>query len=41
MMMIKERPEGGCITEREKRESEAHKGKPKGTLESESRNAIL
>ena len=30
-----------CITKREKAESEAQRGKPKGTLESESRNAIL
>ena len=29
-----------CITKREKAESEAQKGKPKGTLESEIRNAI-
>ena len=31
---------GVCITKREKAESEAQKGKPKGTLESEIRNAI-
>ena len=30
-----------CITKTEKAESEAQRGKPKGTLESESRNAIL
>ena len=30
----------GCITKTEKAESEAQRGKPKGTLESESRNAI-
>ena len=29
-----------CITKTEKAESEAQRGKPKGTLESESRNAI-
>ena len=29
-----------CITKREKAESEAQRGKPKGTLESEIRNAI-
>ena len=29
-----------CITKREKAESGAQRGKPKGTLESESRNAI-
>ena len=29
-----------CITKREKAESEADRGKPKGTLESEIRNAI-
>ena len=28
------------MCEREKAESEAHRGKPKGTLESEIRNAI-
>ena len=32
---------GVCITKTEKAESEAQRGKPKGTLESESRNAIL
>ena len=31
---------GVCITKREKAESEAQRGKPKGTLESEIRNAI-
>ena len=30
-----------CITKTEKAESEAQRGKPKGTLESESRNAIV
>ena len=30
-----------CITKTEKAESEAQRSKPKGTLESESRNAIL
>ena len=30
-----------CITKTEKTESEAQRGKPKGTLESESRKAIL
>ena len=30
-----------CITKRQKAESEAQRGKPKGTLESESRKAIL
>ena len=29
-----------CITKREKAESEAQRGKPKGTLESEIRSAI-
>ena len=29
-----------CITKREKAESEAQRGKPKGTLESEIRKAI-
>ena len=38
MMMI---PLAPCITKTEKAESEAQRGKPKGTLESESRNAIL
>ena len=32
---------GVCITKTEKAESEAQRGKPKGTLESESRNAIV
>ena len=32
---------GVCITKTKKAESEAQRGKPKGTLESESRNAIL
>ena len=31
---------GVCITKREKAESEAQRGKPKGTLESEIRSAI-
>ena len=30
-----------CITKTKKAESEAQRGKPKDTLESESRNAIL
>ena len=30
-----------CITKTEKAESEARRGKPTGTLESESRNAIV
>ena len=30
-----------CITKTKKAESEAQGGKPKGTLESKSRNAIL
>ena len=33
--------QGVCITKTEKAESEAQRGKPKGTLESESRNAIV
>ena len=32
---------GVCITKTEKAESEAQRGKPKGTLESESRDAIV
>ena len=32
---------GVCITKTEKAESEAQRGKPKGTLESESRDAIM
>ena len=32
---------GVCITKTEKAESEAQRGKPKGTLESESRNAMV
>ena len=34
------RPDIVCITKREKAESEAQRSKPKGTLESEIRNAI-
>ena len=34
-------PDIVCITKREKAESEAQRGKPKGTLESEIRNAIV
>ena len=30
-----------CVLKRKKAESEAQRGKPKGTLESESRNAIV
>ena len=30
----------GCVWEKEKAESEAQRGKPEGTLESEIRNAI-
>ena len=37
MMMI---PLAPCITKTEKAESEAQRGKPKGTLESEIRSAI-
>ena len=37
---IQDSSSSNCITKTEKAESEAQRGKPKGTLESESRNAI-
>ena len=41
MMKLVKMTSAGCITKTEKAESEARRGKPKGTLESESRNAML